>query len=524
MLKNSCLVCSTILLAICTLSCSEPDYAATEIAHQNENILRIDIAAPLGSFSQTEVSALGSSLIFPLFYSFLFVPDQEGALTPDLAVRWEYDPDRFIWTIHLRDDAFFHNGRRVTAWDVEYSLVHSLQPSFPDLFSTIERIICISDTSLHICLKKNDPDFPSKIWDQSITTDPGEKEIDSYDPPIGSGPFKFDYRIGEREIGLVANDGYYGGRPSLDRVIFFYRPNSEDSWARLLSGKTDVVYRLNPKDFEILSRYRDRFRFDTKVPEYYMILLFNTADPLFSNPDVRLALASAVDRERIINTVYHGFATLAVGPAGVNSPYHNPALKPVPYNPERAMELLHRAGWTRNTRDQLLYRNGQCFEFTAFIFKGNLIDRRVAEHLQLFLSEVGIKMHLQSLAFEELVERYCRNNQFQAVLTEFSSSPRMIDRLVELWKPANGKGSAAGLFHHPEVSRLLNEAVATEDPHRRKKCFQEADTLIASLQPGIFLFHKGRLNVMSKRLQLPSRFSFDQAGIYRLKNAFVPGR
>ncbi|HQN18433.1 MAG TPA: ABC transporter substrate-binding protein, partial [Syntrophobacteraceae bacterium] len=290
------------------------------------------------------------------------------------------------------------------------------------------------------------------------------------------------------------------------------------------SGKTDIVYRLNPKDFEILGRYRDRFRFDAKVPDSYMILLFNTADALFSDPDVRLALACAVDRERIINTVFHGFATLAVGPAGVNSPYHNPALRPVPYDPERAMELLHRAGWTRNTRDQLLYRNGQCFEFTALIFKGNLIDRRIAEDLQLFLSEVGIKMHLQSLPVEELVERYCRNNQFQAVLTELSSSPRIIDRLVELWKPAGGKGSAAGLFHHPEVSRLLNEAVATEDPHRRKKCFQEADALIASLQPGIFLFHKGRLNVMSKRLQLPFPFSFDHAGIYRLKNAFVPGR
>lgn len=521
MLKNPWPALVAIPIVLLTLSCTRPDHSSTKIGSQNKNVLRIDVPAPVSSLDPTVNGEGGSTHVYPLLYSFLFVPNHDGKLEPDLAARWDYDSDGFAWTIHLRDGALFHNGRRVTTRDVEYSLMHACQSSGFSAASLIDRITHCKDATLRINLKVDDPDFPMKIWDTSIVPDPGGGAAHDDDQPIGSGPFQFKYRGDEREVGLAAYDRYYGGRPSLDGVVFYYQPDAEKSWARLLAGKTDIVLRFYPKDSTTISMYHNRFYFYAKILDYYTILLYNTADPLFADPDIRLALTCAVDRESIIDRVLHGAGTPASGPAGVSSPHHNPELKPVPYDPERAVELLRQAGWAYNANDHLLYREGRCFEFTILIFEGNQIDRMVAESLQLFLNDVGIKTHLQSVPQDELMRRYVHNNEFQAVLTEFGVYPRIAEGMWRLWAEANGQKAAAGMFDHPQVNRLVDEAFRGGAPARSIKLYQELDALIASLQPGMFLFHKTMFGAMSKRMRFPLPFSIDTAGTHHFWHASV---
>jgi peptide/nickel transport system substrate-binding protein len=520
MVKNPWLVLAVILLVLSTLSCTRPDEAYTKTGdRQNENVLRIDIPAPFGSLDPCADATSGSTSIFPLLYSFLFVPNAEGQLEPDLAIRWDYDPQAFTWTIQLRDDALFHDGRRVTARDVEYSLKRFLRDLRPSVFSLIDRITHTSDTSLCISVKEDDPRLPMKIWDIPVVPDGGMNTVDNDIHPTGSGPFKFKYREGERKVALTTFERYYGGPAALDGVLFTYEPDGQKSWARLLAGKTDIVTRLHSKDWQIIKKYHDRFYFEARAHDTYTILLYNTADPLFTDPGVRLALSYAVDRESIIDRIFHGAATVATGPAGVDSPYHNPELKPVPYNPGIALKLLRQAGWICNSDDHFLYRDGKRFEFTILIFEGNQIDRLVAESLQLFLNDIGVKTHLQFLPQNELMRRYGHNNEFQAVLTEFWTPSRLPEIMRQLWATANGQESGAGMFNHPQLNRLLNEAAQPADPVMSKRLYQEADALIASLQPGMFLFQKTYFHVMSKRVRFPLHFSLDHAGTARLRHA-----
>jgi peptide/nickel transport system substrate-binding protein len=176
------------LLLICSFtSCKKTDPDPAKKIPHSENILRYDVNAPFTSLNPTEVYASGSNHVFPLLYSYLFVPNSNGKLEPDLATQWTYDSESSTWTIRLRKDALFHNNQPVTSKDVKYSL----EAHLANIDTSIESILPLSDSELRIRLKKNDAEFPKKIWNFDIIPRTNGENIDYSNHPIGSGPFKF---------------------------------------------------------------------------------------------------------------------------------------------------------------------------------------------------------------------------------------------------------------------------------------------------------------------------------------------
>lgn len=513
-----------VTLAVFTLlSCSKPGQSGSSDEAYNDNTLRIDIPSAFGSLDPASGGVSGSTAIFPLLYSYLFVPNPAGQLEPDLAMSWTYDSSHYTWTIRLRKNAYFHNKQPVTAKDVEYSLSRYIDNLNSILPSSLERVEASSDTTIDIVLNRDDPDYLQKIWNVEIVPKPGadSKDADPLNHPIGSGPFKFQYRDGEKEVGLVANPDYFHGRPSIDRVIFYSFPDRERSWARLLSGKTDIVHSIYPKDYEMIKQYENRFYFNVNVVHQYAILLFNTKDPLFKDPEIRLAFSYAINKEHIVGRMLRGAGVIAAGPMGVETQYHNPAVNPVPYDPDKGLELLKKAGWSYDKNSHRLEKNGKCFEFTMYVFEGNRIDRRIGEYLELCLNEIGIRAHLKSLPYEELVKKYLANTQFQTVLTEFIDARNVPEFLNVLWTPSPGRASLAGCFEQPEISATFQQLLLEENPSVRKELCYKLDDLISSLNPGIFLFQRMALDAMSKRIKLPFPFSLENASTYRLRYASI---
>lgn len=502
-----------IFLIVFLPSCERLDSPSAEQKPKNEKVLRYDVAAPFTSLDPTRVESSGSNIIFPLLYGYLFVPNCKGELEPDLASKWTYDPKTFTWTIYLREDARFHNKAPVASRDVAYTLDVWLKNIRPYLSALIDRVSLESDSALCIGLKKDDPEFLRKIWDMEIVPMADTGRIDYYNHPIGSGPFRFKARKGNKEVVLVANEDYFGGRPSLDRVVFYFQHNKEKSWTRLLSGETDIAQEISPKNFEIMQQYKKKYYFDLYPLHWYTILLYNTSDPLFSDPKARRALSHVFDRTYIIKNILGGFGKAAVGPMGVDSLFHNPAVKAAAYAPKKGLRLLKEAGWSYGNAGHYLRKDGKPFEFTLLVFKESQIEKKVAQYLQLCLNDLGIKAHLQSLPFLELKKKYGRNNVFQAVLTEFHGAYRNPERLKSLWAPDLSERSEAGSFEHPDVTRLVHQALDETDPVRQKQLFYEIDALITLLQPGTFLFHKTAIDVMSKRFRVPFPFSLTHEGI-----------
>jgi peptide/nickel transport system substrate-binding protein len=513
-----------ILLAVLPLfmaSCERSDGVVSERTPAfNENILRYDVNAPFNSLNPTKVNCSGSTHIFPLLYSFLFVPNDKGELEPDLAIRWSYDSEKMQWIIHLRDDVIFHNRMHLTTKDVKYSFETLLKDRYSEFGSVIDRISLISDTSFCIHLKKEDPLILQKIWELQIIPYPENQEIDFNRLPIGSGPFRFKSRKEDQEVRLEANPDYYNGRPALDAIVFHYQPDRELAWIRLLKGETDISQEISFNNYEMTKYCEEKFYFDRYILPYYTILLYNTHDPLFSDTRVRMALTHAIDREYIVRKILKGSGKVANGPMGVESSYHNPKAEPLSYDPKKSLVLLERAGWSHQEANHYLYKSGKPFEFTIQIFRESQLDKDVAQYIRLCLDEIGIKVKVEELFYEELKSRYFRNNRFQAVLTEIDGTYDNREYLNMIWSPnLNGEGAIAGCFEHPEVTSLLKRASEAQTRAEKFAVFHQIEALIISLQPGTFLFQKEAINVMSKRFNLPSPFHLNYAGIYGLQFA-----
>jgi len=509
----------SLILVGSTGACGKDDAPSSEKHTGSANVLRYDVNAPFASLHPSEIILSGSNHIFPLLYSYLVVPDGDGELKPDLADEWAYNRERLEWVIQLRRDARFHNGQTVTSDDVKHSLETVCQGTRPFLYSLISEIALPSERTIRITLKKDGPDFLRKNWGMEIAPHPDRVAADLVGRPIGSGPFRFVSRTGERKVTLEANEDYHQGRPPLDEVIFRFQPDKEKSWTRLLSGETDIAQEISPKNYEMIRQYGTNFYFDLYPLRYYTILLYNTSDPLFSDPSVRLALSHAIDREYIIAEILKGFGTVAPGPMGVGSPYSDPDVKPIPYDPKMAADLLQAAGWSFDKDNRYLARGGRPFEFTILAFEESQIERKVARYLRLCLNELGIKVRIELLPYSELKLRYHRNSGFQAVLTELNAVGNSPEALRDMWCLDSPKKSVAGAFNDPEVTLVVRQALDEGDPHKQRELVHEVERLIIRRLLGAFLFHKTAINALSRRFYLPHPFSLTDRGIYRLQHA-----
>ena len=509
-----------LILLVGIMACggkSDVPYERTNPPRENE--LRYDVNAPFSTLNPVKVEFSGSTHVFPLLYSCLFIPGNDGTLQPDLALTWYYDRNISTWTIRIRRDAVFHNGRPVTPEDVVYSLNTTLSAYHQSLAFNLNKIFISTDHTISIQLKNDDPEFLKRIWDTAIIPKPDGRDVDFFNHPIGSGPFKFKSRKGNLKVVLEANKEYYGGRPLVEKVIFVYQPDREKAWTRLLAAESDIAQEITPKNFEMLKRYKERFYFDRYTLQYFTILLFNTYDPLFSDPHVRRAMTYMIDRKYIVKKILKGYGKIANGPMGVDSPFHNPEVKPLAFDPKKAIKLLQKAGWSFDNTGRYLQKNSRPFEFTILLFKESQLDKKVARYIQLCLNDLGIKVNLQAIEFEKLKRRYSRNTDFQAVLTEFNGAYLNPEYLDRIWSGDFGKKSNAGCFNNPEVARLLKKGLEEKNLEKRKRIFFKIDEIISSLQPGTFLFQKTAIDAMSKRFQLPFHFSLTYQGIYRLRLA-----
>ena len=517
MFKFLHLIILFVSLGACIVSCEKPDNDS--VRKNLKNVLRFDVNAPFTSLNPSKVEASGSTYIFPLLYSYLFVPDAHGQLQPDLAVDWTYDAASFTWIIHLRKNVRFHNQHPVTSEDIKFSIENQIKKIHPYLRFLVDRISIIANHLIRIKLTKEDPAFLNKIWDTEIIPRPAVNKIDFYNNPIGSGPFKFKYRIRDKEVVLAANEDYYNGRPSLDQIVFYYQPDKEKTWVRLLSGDTDIANELTVKNYEMIRQYNNRFYFDRFTLPYYKILLYNTNDPLFSDQKIRLALTYAINREYIVKRILKGYGEIAAGPMGANSPFHNPDVKPIEFDPQKGLKLLQKAGWTNKKNIRYLFKKGKPFRFTIFVLNESQIDKKIARYIQLCLNDIGIRVRLQALAYKDFTKRFFRNNQFQAVLAEFRCSDRDPALIKQQWAPYPSDCSIAGCFKNADVTLLINHALEDKNPFHQKQLFYKIDALIASLQPGTFLFQKIAIDAMSRRFQIPYPFALTNEGIYRLRYA-----
>jgi peptide/nickel transport system substrate-binding protein len=293
-------------------------------------------------FTATEGAAIPQALLVNV-YEGLVKLDQDGAIKPLLAEKWEVSDDRKTYTFTLRKGVTFSSGAAFTADDVVFSLDRvktDWKLKIKSQLDVIDKVEKKDDTTAVVTLKR-----PSNSWLYSMATRLGAMfsrtgVADLANKPIGTGPYQVaSWRRGD-SIQLTANKTYWGTKPKLSQITLKYFKEASALNNALLSGGIDVISTVQAP--ESLGQFADTTRFETieGTTNGEVTLSMNNARPPFDDKKVRQAVRHAINHKELLDTAWAGRGQLIGSMVPPTDPWYEDRTGDYPYDPAKAKELL----------------------------------------------------------------------------------------------------------------------------------------------------------------------------------------
>lgn len=361
-------------------------------------------------------------------YSSLLRLDADGNPEPDLAVEWTVSEDGRVFTFHLREGVLFHDGEPFTSADVKWTIENMLAPTRPigmGAYITLESIEAPDDHTVVITFSRPNilflsnayalgPILPMHLWDGTdFTQNPLDKQ------PVGTGPYRLvEYRIGEA-FRYVRNEDYFiEGQPVFDELVMRIIPDAVSRSAAFENGELDTVLG-NSIPYTDIARFQTMPNVGMQTTHYTgaaWMGLINLRNEPYSNKDVRKAIAHAIDRTFIRDTVLPGISSNMVGPIWPTSPLYNDTLADYAFDPARANELLDEAGFPRGA-------DGNRFDFRLMWQTNFAAVGRMADIIAQNLRDVGIRAVLMPLETAAVIQRGYIDGEFDLLIGSYALGP-----------------------------------------------------------------------------------------------------
>jgi peptide/nickel transport system substrate-binding protein len=267
-----------------------------------------------------------------------------------LAESYEAIEGTRVWRFTIRRGIEFHNGQPLTADDVVKSLLrhsdeNSRSPAY-GVLRTIESIKQESSHSLIITLKEGNADLPYLLTEYHLIIQPGG----GFDDPaagIGTGPYIVEsVEHGVRHL-FKKNPRYWRDEVGHVESIELLVINDRTARASALqSGRVHMINLIDPKTARLLGRH-PRVSIEASPGRGHYLFYMRTNTPPFDNPDVRLALKYAVDREEMVKRILHGFGSIGNDfPINDAYPLFPEDIPQRQYDPEKAAWHINKSGHT----------------------------------------------------------------------------------------------------------------------------------------------------------------------------------
>ena len=451
----------------------------------------------------------------------LFTPvlsyDESFEPVPRYAESWEVNEDTTALTFHLRDDVFWHDGVKTTAYDLEfaYDLARDPQTAFPNtaFWTHYGDAEAVDSFTFRIRMEPHadylDPWRTFSPMPRHLLEGVAPAELKNHpwgNNPVGNGPFRFVERVPGQRWVFEANEEYpeeLGGRPYVDRLVYRSIPEPTTLLTELLTGNIDYYIAPTPEQAQQI-RLSDAARLVTFPDRNFPLIGWNQRREMFKDPRARRALTMAIDREAIVEGVRYGYGKLGnstIPPFFWN--FDAEAGDGLEYDPDRAKELLAEAGWTDRDGDGVLESaQGQEFRFTLLTNQGNQERKDIAEVVQADLAQVGIAVQPQILEWGTLLDRINDpvRRDFDAVLigwvTEFRIDDTDLFSCDKIQDPYQWVS-----YCNPETDRLLDTLPRIVDRAAAKPYWDQYQRRIAADQPYTILYFTDRLEGVSNRLR-----------------------
>jgi peptide/nickel transport system substrate-binding protein/oligopeptide transport system substrate-binding protein len=398
----------------------------------------------------------------------------------------------------MKRGIYFSNKREVKSHDVKYSFKRILHPQSrsPNTW-VLEKILgadefmagraddvkgirVIDDYTLEIALRKPFSPFLHLLTMTAAYVVPFE-EVEEQGPdfsahPVGTGPFILKEWLPNRELRLEKREDYFDGPAHIRGIVYRIIPEDLTTVTEFELGNLDIInipsseygrFRKDPEKQNFISSLKG-------INTYYLGL--NCSKPPFNNPDVRKAINYAIDREKILNTIYEGRGRLAEGPVPdiIRTWENKPGCE---YNPQKARNVIEREG---------LGATAISFYVTA---DQEVVD--IAEVIQSYMDAVGLKVTIKQLEWSAYKEALNRAEPNMFYLSWWADYPDPENFLFPLFHSSNfGAGGNRTWYGNVRVDSMIEKAQHTLDRKERNILYQKAEDLIVIDAPWVFLWHK----------------------------------
>jgi peptide/nickel transport system substrate-binding protein len=436
-----------------------------------------------------------SEHIDELLFDGLAARDASFHFTPALAESWE-QPNPLTKIFHLREGVKFHDGRPLTARDVAWTIdsIRSGAVLSPKAaaYASVETVEARDARTVVIHLKHADNFLLTNLSTGAFGVVPEGSGREFWRHPVGTGPFRFVSQQIDQDVIVERNPQSWAGAPKIERVRFRVVPDAITESLELEKGSGDVAVNSLPMDSLAVLATRPNLIVEDAPGTQIQYLGFNLRDSLLKDARVRQAIACAIDRKLIIQTLLRDHAQPAESLLPASHWAFTGDVARYDYDPARAARLLNEAGHAPGP-------DGVRFHLTM---KTSTVEesRLLVAVLQQQLARVGIALDLRSYEYATFYSDVTRG-AFQMYSLKWIGGNEQPD-IFSVYATENFSPQGLNRSHYsnPRLDALLDEARQSADATRRRADYVEAQQILAHDLPAINLWYRDTVVVHSRRL------------------------
>ncbi|MEQ5802957.1 ABC transporter substrate-binding protein [Halomonas sp. H10-9-1] len=395
-------------------------------------------------------------------------PDLE--LVPGLATDWEVLDDGTRIRFTLREDVTFHNGEPFNAEAVKFTFDRLLgdegaQGPQRSNYTAIDNVEVIDDVTVDFHLNEPDPVLLTKlagygamIVPPQYITEHGDDHFNTN--PVGTGPFQVVEYTPRESVELEAFEDHWAGAPKLDEVTYRFITEPSTAVAELQAGRVDIVIppTIPIGMIETIENDEDTQVMSVASPTVEAIR-FNTQNGITADERVRKAMIMAVDRQAIIDAILAGEGQMIASFQSAQSFGNDPEMEPLPYDPQRAKELLKEAGVEPGASVQIDVRgNDATFGEVAQV---------VASYLQAVGINASIQPYETNVLLNDIIPPGRTGEMFQQKwggwTFDYDNTAYLMYHTGERWNPYDSD---------EELDAMLEEQRSITDQEKREDLLQ----------------------------------------------------
>lgn len=462
-----------------------------------ENTLTVSSPQDPGSWDPIDTFLVNWASVATNIYDGLTYRGTDLTLQPGLATAWEELDDGKRIRFTLRQNVTFHNGEAFNAKAVKFTFDRLLgdegrKGPQRSNYTAIKKVEIIDDYTVDFHLFAPDPVLLTKLAGYGAMIVPPEyiqsKGEDFFNThPVGTGPFKFSSYETKVGIQLDAYTDHWGGAPKLSHLHYRFINEPSTAIAALQSGRVDLVTAIPISMISTIEKNPNLDVVTTVSPSVYA-LRFNTKRGITKDERVRKALIYGVDRQTIIDAILRGQAAPISSFQSAISFGNDPELSPLPYDPNKAMQLLKAAGVTPGTKIQIDIRGND----STF----NEVSQAVASYLKIIGLNATIKPYETNILINDIVPAGKTGEMFQQAwggwTLDYDNTAYLMYHSGEKWNPYDSDS---------ELDNLLESQRSITDKNKREELLKTIANYTADKALEMPLYNLNAIFAIDKKVK-----------------------